>query len=152
MKEFRCPHLNNALLKAPVYETHYRGKNWLAVIDVDGAAPGGLSRKFLPYAKGDCLYMIEQISLFDAVEFGADYTTSMGKTNPKRVYGVVVAFTESELVVRQYESGVDACVAARKARETPADKLRALEEARAAHAARVSKLEEEIAVLKGGSS
>lgn len=148
-KEFRLPHLNRALLKAPVFETHYRGKNWLAVINVDGTCPGGLTRDFINRGKGDCLYLIEQITLFDVVEFGADYQTSVGKNKPRRFYGVVVAITETEIVLREYETGALACVAARAMRVSPTDKLRALEEARAAYLSRASKLDEEIIALKG---
>ena len=150
-KEVRLSYLNGALLKAPVYEDHYRGSNWLAVIDVDGTCPGGLSRQFMPYGKGECLYLIEQIGLFSAVEFAADYTTSVGKKKPNRFYGVVIAITETELVVREFTSGADACVFAKKARTSPEDKIRALEEARGALLAKAAKVEEEMAALKGAS-
>ena len=150
-KEYRCPHLNGSLLKAPIYEAHFRGKNWLAVVDIDGSCPGGLSRRFMPYGKGEVLYMIEQVGLFDAVEFAADYTTSVGRTRQNRFYGVIVAITETELVVRAYDSSADACIAAQKMRTSTVDKIRALEEAKAAHAEKAAKLEAEIAELKGAS-
>jgi len=65
---------NGALLEVPVFEKHHRGTNWLAVIDIDGTAPSGLSRQFIDRGKGECFYLIEQVKLFDPVEFGADYT------------------------------------------------------------------------------
>ena len=147
--EVRLAHMNGALLAAPVFEKHYRGNNWLAVIDVDGTCPGGLSRQWLARAKGDCLYLIEQLKLFDAVEFGADYVTSMGRKRPHRFYGVIVAITETEIVIRGFTSGTEACVFAARARTSPADKMRALEEARAVLLAKAAKFEEEIAALKG---
>lgn len=150
--EYRCPHLNGSLLKAPIYESHFRGKNWLAIIDIDGACPGGLSRRFMPYGRGEVLYMIEQVGLFDAVEFAADYTTSVGRTRQSRLYGVVVVVTETELVVREYESSAEACIAAQKMRTSPIDKIRALEEAKSAHLEQTKKLEDEIAALKGASA
>lgn len=149
--EYRLSHLNGSLLETPIWEDHYRGKNWLAVIDVDGTCPGGLSRRWLPYGKGESRYLIEQLGLFDAVEFGADYQTSMGRQKPKRFYGVVMAITETSIVVREHPSGAAACLAAKEARTSPADKIRALEEAKAAHEALAAKLDEEIAALRGGA-
>lgn len=150
-KEYRLPTINNALLKAPIYCNHVRGKNWFAVIDVDGTMPGGLSRQFTPYGKGECLYLIEHVELFDAVEFAADYTTSVGTKRPERFYGVVVALTEGEMVVRQFDSGAAAVVFAKKARTSPEDQIRALEEERAALFAKAIKVEEKIATIRGAS-
>jgi hypothetical protein len=81
--------VNSALLEAPVFEQHYRGQNWLAIIRIDPNSPGGLSRKWLPKANGGG-YIVTDLEVLDAVEFGADYKTSLGKKHPKRWYGVVV--------------------------------------------------------------
>ena len=112
----RLPCLNNGLLKAPVYEAHYRGTNYLAIIDVDGACPGGLSRRFVDRGKGAVLYQISQVAVLDVVEFGGDYTTSVGKRKRNRVYAVVTAKTATELTIRPFDDAVDACVEAAKLR------------------------------------
>lgn len=148
-KEFRLTHLNGALLQVPVYEPHYRGTNYLAIIDVDGTAPGGLSRRFLQRGKGESFYLIEQLSLFDAVEFGADYTTSVGAKKRLRCYGFVAAITEMEIVIRSFDSGATACVAAKIARTSPADRKRALGEARDALIEKAAKVQDEIDALNG---
>lgn len=144
---WRIPQFNGSLLKSPVWEGHQRGTNWLAVIDVDGTCPGGLSRRFMPRGKGESLYLIEQLALFDAVEFGADYTTSVGRKKPNRAYGFVAAITDLEVVVQQCESGSEACIAARIARTSPDDRRRALEEQKAALLRKTAELDEEIAKL-----
>lgn len=145
---YRLPQLNGSLFKSPVWEDHYRGSNWLAVIDVDGSCPGGLSRRFMPRGKGESLYLVEQLGLFDPVEFGADYTTSVGRKKPRRVYGIVIAITELEIVVRQHASGAEACVASRIARTSPADKVRALEMARDALIEKAAKMQDEIDAIE----
>jgi len=151
MPKWRVKHMNGALLEAPIYEKHYRGSNWLAVIDVDGTCPGGLSRKFLPYAKGDCIYMIEQVRLFDALEFAADYTTSVGKKKPSRCYVVVMAITPTEMMLQEYETGAEACLAAQAARTSPDERVRSLEVTRAEHLATAKRIEDEISALKGAT-
>jgi vacuolar-type H+-ATPase subunit I/STV1 len=145
--EYRLPLANGAILKAPVFETHYRGSNWLAVIDIDAGAPGGLSRCFASRGKGACLYAVEQVSLFDAVEFAADYTTSTNRKRRLRWYGVVIAKTDDELVVREFPNGAEACLYAKKARVSPADRIRALNEERELLIRKAANLSEEIASL-----
>ena len=34
---------DGAMVEAPIYEAHSRGKNWMATIEADPAAPGGLA-------------------------------------------------------------------------------------------------------------
>lgn len=118
--------VNGSLLEAPCYETHHRGTNWLALIDVDSTSPGGLSRRFMNRGKGECLYDVEPVGIFDAVEFGADYTTSVGKRKRLRWFGVVVARTHEFMLVEQSESGARAVLRARKARGSKQDKIAAL--------------------------
>lgn len=77
-----------ALLEVPVYKSHKRGKNWLAIIELDPASPGGLKRRFLPRARGEYYYFIEPGTY--PVEFGADYYSSSYRKYPNRVYGVLV--------------------------------------------------------------
>lgn len=140
----KLPVANNALLEAPIYESHRRGSNWLAVIDVDATMPGGLSRRWAPRGKGDCLYMVEQVALFDPVEFAADYTTSVGDKRQNRWHGVVVAKTEEFLLVEKCPSGVKAVLRAKEARASGKEKLDALEVERRAALAKAERLQAEI--------
>jgi hypothetical protein len=110
------PVLNGGLLKVPVYEAHFRGSNYVAIIDVDGTCPGGLSRRFIDRGKGAVLYMLGQVGALDVMEFAGDYTTSVGKKKRNRVYGVVVAKTPTELTVKPFEDAVDACLEAARLR------------------------------------
>lgn len=131
--------INGSLMQAPVYEAHTRSKNWLARIDVDGTCPGGLSRKFLNTGRGQCLYDVEQLGLFEAIEFGADYITSMGKKHPKRWFGIVTAKTDDALWVEECSSGAAAVLRSKAARESKADRMAAL---RAQHDAAIAKAEQ----------
>lgn len=100
--------MSGAIVASPVYETHFRGKNWLAVIWAEPLLPGGTGRKFMPRARGEFLYMVHTLSLHDPVEFGADYVTSLGKKHQKRWHGVVRTLTEKSIEIEQLGSAVAA--------------------------------------------
>lgn len=87
----------DAIVDAPVYCDHRRGKNWLARISIDPSAPGGLAREFMPRARGGFRYIVRSLSPGDAVEFGADYYTSGGNRRADRAYGFVGNKTENEI-------------------------------------------------------
>lgn len=135
---------NNVLLEVPIWEAHFRGSNWMAVINVDGSSPGGLSRRFMPRGKGDCFYLLEQLQLFDPIEFGADYTTSVGTKKRDRWYGVVTAVTDGHLSIERTSTGVAAVLRAKEARESPRDRAMALRETLQAHLDQVVAIEREI--------
>lgn len=101
-----------AMESVPVYESHKRGTNWLAVITEDPSKPGGLERRFLERAKGDFYYMVAGLHEGDAVEFGADYSSGGGRKSEKRWYGVVTELTDDAVTFKQYPSGPEACQAA----------------------------------------
>jgi hypothetical protein len=128
VKTLKLKIANGALLEVPVFREHYRASNWLAVIDVDGTSPGGLSRRFIDRGKGECFYLVEQVALFSAVEFGADYTTSVGKRHPERYYGVVTAKTDDYMIVEGATSGASAVIRAKEARISLDDRKKALHE------------------------
>lgn len=146
-KRYRLRIANGALLEAPVYEGHRRGKNWLAIIDVDGTAPGGLSRRFLPTARGECLYMVEQMGLFDPVEFAGDYITGVGTKKPNRWYGVVIAKTDDFIDVEEAPSGAQAVLLAKAKRTDPRAQKAAIAAERDQLLARAAKLQGEMEVL-----
>ena len=105
-----------ALLEAPIHEAHYRGTNYLAIIEIGPTMPGGLARQFVDKGRGECLYLTEKLAVLDAVEFAADYTTSVGKRNRERFYGVIVSKTDTALEIQPFPTGVKAIVAATNAR------------------------------------
>jgi hypothetical protein len=147
-KVYRLTVANDALLEAPVYEQHFRGSNWLAVIDVDASCPGGLSRRWLNRGRGECLYDIEQLALFDAIEFGADYTTSTGKKQRLRWWGIVVAKTDGYIHVEEAKTGAKAVIRAKEARTSVADRVAALRAQRDALIAKAEDLDREVAALE----
>lgn len=97
-----------ALTQVPVYESHKRGKNWMAVIAPDPRSPGGLARTFLPHARGEYYYLIEALKPGDVVEFGADYYTSSGRKSAARWYGVVRNVTEDKVEIEQAPTATQA--------------------------------------------
>ncbi len=105
---------NGALCSAPVWETHSRGKNWMAIIQVDPRSPGGLKRDFADKAKGDCYYMLPSLAVGDAVEFGGDYISGGGKKTENRWYGFVVKVEPTYLVLRKCAGGKSAVTAGAK--------------------------------------
>jgi hypothetical protein len=147
-KVFKLTVANGALLQAPVFEQHQRGSNWLAIIDVDATMPGGLSRRFLNRGRGECLYDIEQLALFDAVEFGADYTTSMGRKNKLRWHGIVTAKTDGYILVEESKTGATAVIRAKEARTSVTDRAAAIRAQRDALIARAEELDREVAALE----
>ena len=104
---------DGAMVEAPVYETHQRGKNWMATIEADPAAPGGLAREFVKSGRGRYLYIVGPEVVGKAVEIAADYTSSGGKRHPKRWYGVVRSVTDSEITIEECETSAAAIAAAR---------------------------------------
>ena len=92
---------NGALINVPIYCSHKRGKNWLAVITENPTAPAGLERSFQEKAGGKYYYMVSGINSGDVVEFGADYYSGSNRKVPHRAYGVVADITDEylELVI-----------------------------------------------------
>ena len=88
----------------------------LVAIPIGPTMPGGLARQFVDKGRGDCFYLTEKLAVLDAVEFAADYTTSVGRRNRERFYGVIVSKTESALESQPFPTGAKAVVAAANAR------------------------------------
>lgn len=94
---------DGAMIDAPIYESHKRGRNWMAVIAPDPAAPGGVARKFVMRGHGRYYYIVGRDLIGKAVEFGADYYSSSGRKKSCRWYGVVLTLTDSRIAIQQYE-------------------------------------------------
>lgn len=109
MSEFKGKINHGALTNAPIYETHKRGKNWMAIIRIDPTSPGGLSRKFITRANGEYKYLTNELKENDAIEFGADYYSGRGSKSINRWYGVIRKITNNEITIEQFETGNTAC-------------------------------------------
>ena len=101
--------MGGALVEAPCYEKHARGKNWMAKIHPNATAPGGWDRAFAPMARGkDLLYIVQDVFPGDVLEFAADYVTSLGKRHTQRVYACVMSRDEEALRIAKFASPVQA--------------------------------------------
>lgn len=105
---------NGAMLTAPVYESHRRGRNWMAVINADPSSPGGLSREFVERGKGKYYYIVDEDIVGKPVEIAGDYFSGSGRRSPNRWYGVVRALTSTEITIEEFESPDDAIKAAQE--------------------------------------
>lgn len=108
METITLNHDHGALTQAPIYEQHKRGKNWLAIIDINPTKPGGLDRKFVSNANGEYLFMISELKEGQAIEFGADYYSGKGRKSPKRFYGVIRRITENTMEIEKFKTGKEA--------------------------------------------
>lgn len=89
-----------ALLQVPIYEPHQFGKNWMAAIHRDPAAPNGLGRVFIERGHGQYYYVLNpNVRPGQVIEFGADYEKATGSRRHNRWIGVVLARTEQQLVM-----------------------------------------------------
>lgn len=139
---------NGAMLEAPIYNKQRRGSNWCAVIDVDKTMPAGLSRRWLDRGRGECLYSVEQLDLFDPVEFAADHISPGGEKRHIRWYGIVVAKTDGCIMLEKCSSGARAVLRAREAHRSSSDRVAALKAQHDAHIIRAAEIEAEIRGLQ----
>lgn len=98
---------DGALAQIPggMWESHSRGKNWLATITADPKSAGGLAREFADKAKGELFYILPSLSAGQAVEFGADYYSGRGRKSAKRWYGYVVRIDAERIVLHECKDG-----------------------------------------------
>lgn len=108
------------------WQTHSRGKNWMATIEIDPSKPGGLDRAFWTKAKGSSYYLLASFTPGEAIEFGADYYSGSGKKSANRWYGYIVRLipaSEGEvarLVVVECDTGKAAVKAGKEFAKTAA--------------------------------
>jgi hypothetical protein len=119
---------HGALVGAPVWEKHKRGKNWWARISIDPQAPGGLARDFAEKARGEGYsYIVPQWAKPGTpVEFGADYYSGRGRKYTSRWYGYIEQVSADALVLVQCETAREAV---RQAQEFMAEKQAQTEKA-----------------------
>jgi len=107
-KIFTTPVIMGAIQSAPLYWSGRRRASWAAQIKIAPQSPGGLARNFIIKAHGDFLYMVDKLSVGDALEFGAKETNYAGKiTERAQVYGVVRENGE-RFVVEMFDNSLDA--------------------------------------------
>jgi hypothetical protein len=103
-----------------------------------------MSRRFLPYGRGPVFYLVEQVALFDALEFAADRVTYGGDIRPSRWYGVVTVKTEDFLEVEECKSASAAVLMARGKHASKGEYLKALEAEKAHLTARAAEVDAEM--------
>lgn len=116
MAEFKIE--MGAMVEAPIFETHRRGRNWMATINENPRAPWGIERKFIPRGKGRFLYIVGESLVGSPIEFGADYFSGSGNRTPKRWFGVVREVTPDKIVIEEFSSPQEAINAATALRTT----------------------------------
>ena len=101
--------LGGALTQVPCYESHFRGRNWMAKIQPNAHAVGGWDREFAKTGRGkEMLYLVSDLFPGNVIEFGADYYTSFDKKKPFRKYCIVLDRTEEALKVSVFDTPLDA--------------------------------------------
>jgi hypothetical protein len=119
--ETKClPIEEGYLTEAPVFETHKRGKNWMALISNDPKSPGGIGRKFFERGNGKYIYDTSAVELYMPLEFGADYYSGGGNKQACRRYGVVLVKQENRLEIQLCKDATEAIQVARDLRVTSA--------------------------------
>jgi len=131
------------MISAPVYESHKRGKNWMAIITPDPTAPGGLARTFVPRGRGEYyIYRLDRPRR-PARRVRRGLFFDRGQALPQALVRVVRALTGEEIRIEHYETAAQAIAAT----HTGPDR-QALEEERSALLARLAEIN---ALLGGGS-
>jgi|GEM_PF-3174384 len=81
------------------FETHKRGKNWIATVQKDRKSPGGLAREFWQRGSGSWCAIPTDLAAGDVLEFAGDYYSGGGSKRPQREYVKVIAITETYVEV-----------------------------------------------------
>jgi len=80
---------------------HQRGRNWVATVKFDPAAPNGLNREFWKRGSGSFAAVPVALEVGAVVEFAGDYFTCGGNRRQHRAYRRVLAVTPQTIVVRE---------------------------------------------------
>lgn len=153
METVKLAAVEDSLLEAPVYESRYRhGKNWMAVVGIDGSVRGGVTRKWAPYGKGPAVYMIGDVKVLDPIEFGADYVSANGFRTRDRWYGVVVRKTGDFLELRRCGTASEAVSLARGMGLPSQERVQYLSWLQSSLEGELRSVREELASLTDGAS
>jgi len=83
------------------WEKHERGKNWVATVRFDPAAPNSLARAFWNRGSGSYVAAPASLAVGEVLEFGADYYACSGRRYGCRQYHRVLAIAPSHIVMRE---------------------------------------------------
>ena len=142
--------LNGGLLDVPLWATRKKAKNWAAVIGADPALPGGLTRDFLEYERGDFFYMLGNVGLFDSLEFSGDYYNYNDILVHDRWFGTVVMKADDVVALQQFGRGTEAVAFALDSRGNDRAKIRALQAARKHYLQRAKDMADEARTVRKG--
>lgn len=97
VSDFAYP-IEDGCLENLDYEPHARGKNWIAFVTPNRAAPGGLDREFWKHGSGRWYKALREIKPFDVIEMGGDYYTGRGSKRADRRYVLVVTIEPDAII------------------------------------------------------
>lgn len=99
-------------IENPIFESHKRGKNWVAILTGKNAA--SMERHFL--ANKGRVVDVSKLSVTggDVLEIAGDYTSTRGNKSRNRVCGVVVERTDEQMILDTYSSDAKALSAANR--------------------------------------
>jgi hypothetical protein len=102
--------LGGALIERPISESHYRSRNWVALVTFNPVLPGGMNREWFERGGGkiETFILAPRLAVHDVVEFGADYIQGTGKRIPARWYGVVLEVTTTHLLLQPCKDAIGA--------------------------------------------
>jgi len=89
VREYHYP-IEDGCVENLDYETHARGKNWIAFVRPNRAAPGGLDRAFWKHRSKRWHAAPRALRAGDVIEMAGDYYTGRGSKRADRRYLLVV--------------------------------------------------------------
>lgn len=97
--------IRRGLIDVLAWDTHERGRNWAAIVEIDPLMPGGIRRVWFERGSGHAKYIIpEQLLVGHVIEFGADYFSWRGKRKRERIYAAVTHLSDTEVAVKPYST------------------------------------------------
>lgn len=84
-KTVKFEYIETDAITTPIYETHKRGKNWLAILNGKNSVHVEMDFLRMSYRTVDT----SDLKIGDAIEVGADYISGGGIRNPCRKWYVV---------------------------------------------------------------
>jgi len=83
------------------YESHQRGKNWVATVVFAPMQPGGLDRDFWKRGSGSYVQPPSELAPGNFIEVASDYYSGSGRKNASRHYFRVLAVAADRIIVRE---------------------------------------------------
>jgi hypothetical protein len=90
---------NGCVDQGPIhYESHKRGRNWMATVTADKTKPGGLARSFWDKGTTSWRKLPAGLMAGDVVEVAGEYVTGGGRNDKDRIYIRIVAVEAGRLL------------------------------------------------------